>query len=643
MEEKEIIEEWEKNGLGSCSGEGEKFHIIFAYPNPSGFLHTGHLREYVYCDVIARYQRMLGKDVFFPVGVHATGNAALAVSKRILEKKEAWINYLKENGLSDSEIEKMKDPLDAVEIFSREYMKDWKEIGILFDENAFAHTLMPGYQKFIQWQFLKLKEKGLLVQKPYYGTACINCGPVAVDPSEMEISKGGNATIQEFTLLKFKFEDKFLVAATLRPETVFGQTNLWVNPDVEYVEVLVDNKEKWVCSSECAEKLKYQMNDIKILGKINGKDLLYKTAVAPGVEKEIPILPARFCDPKMGSGIVTSVPSDAPYDYIALKELQKKGDPVASGLEVIPIIEIPKYGNKSAVKVCEELKIETTDDPRIEEATKEVYAAGFHSGILLENCGAFAGKKVAEAKEEMKNWLISQNKAAIFYDLSEEVICRCGGKVVVKRIEDQWFIKYSAHELKEKTKEFIQKMEIYPEDFKKNLPSIIDWYQDRACTRKGRWLGTKFPFDETWIIEPIADSTVYPAYYIFAKLLSEKIIELDDLKPEFFDYVILGEGKPEKESWKKAKEFFERYYPVDLNVCGKEHRTVHVPVYIMNHVGIFPEKFWPKGVLTHGWVTGKGEKVSKSKGGAESIRFASKKYGADTLRFYYCHVASPFS
>ncbi len=112
---------------------------------------------------------------------------------------------------------------------------------------------------------------------------------------------------------------------------------------------------------------------------------------------------------------------------------------------------------------------------------------------------------------------------------------------------------------------------------------------------------------------------------------------------EFFDYVFLGIGFPKNETWKAIKADFDYWYPVDINLGGKEHKTVHFPVYIMNHVAIMPEQKRPRGIFVHWWVTQKGkEKISKSKGGAEPIVEAAVTYGVDAMRLYYLHIGSPF-
>ena len=90
--------------------------------------------------------------------------------------------------------------------------------------------------------------------------------------------KGEGETPQEFVLLKFRYNNSYLVAATLRPETIFGQTNLWINPNITYVKAKVNNEE-WILSKECIAKLKEQDKKVEIIEKLEGKYLEIKTAV----------------------------------------------------------------------------------------------------------------------------------------------------------------------------------------------------------------------------------------------------------------------------------------------------------------------------------------------------------------------------
>ena len=198
-------------------------------------------------------------------------------------------------------------------------------------------------------------------------------------------------------------------------------------------------------------------------------------------------------------------------------------------------------------------------------------------------------------------------------EFSEEVICRCGERVVIKQIPDQWFVKYSDQNLTEESKKHADAMNIYPEDYAKEMPKVLDWFDDRACIRKGSWLGTEFPFKKGWIVEPISDSTLYPAYYIISKYVNENKIKPEEMTEEFFDYVFLGKGMSKNDIWDEIKSDFEYWYPVDINLGGKEHKTVHFPVFLMNHVAIMPKDKRPQGIFVHWWVTQKGKEKIISK------------------------------
>ncbi len=653
-------ERWEENKVHKTERDEDRepFYLIFAYPGISGFLHLGHMRCYTYTDILARYKQMKGYNVLFPAGTHPTGNQAISLAKKLEENDEGKIAYMKKNGATEEDIERMKDPEEVVKYFNEVYKEDyWKKFGFSIDFDYFTHTIREDYKKFITWQFKKLKEKDLLTQKPYFGTECVECGPVAVDPSETDLSEGGNAEKQEFTLLKFEYGDRYVTAATLRPETVFGQTNLWVDPEIEYQIVEIEGEE-WIMSEEAVEKLTYQKDSVKEKGTIKGEKMVGEKVLAPGIDREMIILPASFLDPDFGTGIVTSVPSDAPYDYVALKdikedeELIEKYDLDLTDVEPIEIIESEEWGTMPAEKIVDELDIESQEEEeKLEEATEKIYRAGFHTGRMLDSCKDYAGMRVQEAKERIKDDLISEGKADVFYDLSEEVICRCGGKVVVGKIPDQWFIRYSDQELTEASVDQAKKMMIKPQSYADNLPSTIEWFQDRSCARKGNWMGTNFPFNEEWIIEAIADSTFYPAYYILAKHYNQGDLKADQMSEEFFDHVYQGKGEVQEISkttgipehkLKEIREDFDYWYPLDLNLGGKEHMTVHFPVFLMNHVALLEEEERPKGIFVNWWLVGKGGKISKSKGGAEPIPDAAEKYGVDTLRLFYAHSASPF-
>ena len=637
----------------------KKFFMIFAYPGVTGYLHVGHMRGYTFSDAVVRYKMMTGHAVLFPVGTHATGNGAISFAKKVERNDPTTIEILKANGCSDELIASLSDPMKVIEFFNGVYVNDyWRRFGFMSDWRRFTCTIYPDYSKFIEWQMRKLMSLGLLIQKPYFAAACVEHGPVAIDASETDISKGGNAETLEYTLLKFDLEDgRKLVAATLRPETVFGLTNFWVNPDVEYVDVQV-GEETWVVSGQAAVKLQFQRDGVQVKGSANGSALIGKKCRAPYTSKMIPIFPSSLCDPNVGTGLVMSVPSDAPVDWIGLVELRRDDATLAKykitvemldSADPVPIIDTPGWGPLPAVEITKKMGISSLSDPKLDEATKEIYKSGFHKGVMNRATGAFAGQPVDQAKDSIRQEMLDNGQADLFYDLSEEVLCRCGQKVMIKKIPDQWFIDYANPELTAKSKEHALSMKILPSEYHENIQNVLEWYRERACVRMGNWLGTRFPFDQKWIVEAIADSTLYPVYYVISMYANSGRIKSEGMSEEFFDYVLLGKGEVSsvarstgfaEQVIEEIRKEFEFWYPLDVNLGGKEHMTVHFPVFLMNHVAVLRPQHWPKGIIVNWYITGTGGKISKSKGGAQPIPDAAERFGVDAMRLFYAHIAS---
>ena len=657
---------WEEDKVflprGPGEGAGKKYFLIFAYPGISGYLHVGHMRGFTYADVMTRYKRVTGHDVLFPVGFHATGLPAISLAKRIERNDGRTIEYLLRNGCPPEAIESLGNVGTLIDFFSKVYIEEyWKRFGFGMDFSRCMSTVSPGYHRFITWQFHRLNDLGYLVTKPHFAPYCPNCGPVAVDSSMTDISQGGNAESLEFTALKFRMDDgTVLPAATLRPETVYGVTNIWLHPDVDYTIAKVMH-EKWIVSKEAFDKLVFQMEgrgEVVSIGTVKGSSLIGKSCRTP-VGITIPILPGTFVDPKVATGVVMSVPAHAPFDWVALKDVKEglsRGiNPfdldvdLVMGLLPITLIQSGKeYVEDPAGALCTGMGIKDQNETqKLDEATRTIYKEEFHSGVLLNRCGDYSGQRVSETKDTLKVDFIDMGLADSFHEFSEPVVCRCGSPVVVRRIPDQWFIRYSDEAWTEASKEHSRNMAITPEEYKRDMPSVLDWFGDRACIRKGSWLGTEFPYKEGWIIEPISDSTLYPAYYTVSKYLNEGSLKVDWMDDKFFDHVFRGIGeiasfpKEQRKVVEECRRDFMYWYPLDINLGGKEHKTVHFPVFLMNHVALLERQHWPRGIYVHWWVTMEGgDKISKTKGGAEPIPEAIEKYGVDAMRLYYCHAGS---
>ncbi len=641
---KEIRERWKKAWeeakiFEADPDEREKIFVNFPYPYINGYAHMGHLFSATRVDVFARYKRMQGYNVLFPQAWHCTGSPIETAALRIRENDEKQWNIMRAMGFKDEEIKKFSDPVYWVKFFPKEFKEDFKNIGLSIDwRREFITTeLNPYYDRFIKWQFRKLKEKGYIIKGKHPVVWCPKCNNPLGDHARAE---GEGEVPQEFTLLKFPVEgeDFMLIAATLRPETVFGQTNLWVNPKIEYVKAKVNN-EIWVLSNEAANKLKDQGKNVEILGTISGKDLIGKKAKAPMIDKYIPILPSYFCSPDKGTGIVTSVPSDAPDDYIGLKDLRNNEEECKKfglnceeikNIKIIKIIDSKDLGDAPAVKIVEEWGIKNQHErEKLEKAKKLVYKKGFYEGVMKKELPLVGGLPVEKAKEIVKKHLIEKGEADIFYELTGEVICRCGTKGIVKIVEDQWFLNYSNPKWKKLVHEAIDNLKLYPESIRDQFHYIVDWLNDWACTRE-YGLGTKLPWDEKWVIESLSDSTIYMAFYTISHKIKE--IPIGEVNDGLFDYVFLGLGKAKNKLWEELRKEFLYWYPFDLRNSGKDLLNNHLPFMLFNHTAIFPKHLWPKGIGINGFVTIDGEKMSKSKGNFYTMREIYEKYGSDTAR-----------
>ena len=109
---------WAERRLNESEREGgkPKFMLIFAYPGLTGYLHVGHLRGYTIADAIGRYKRMVGYNVLFPVGTHATGNGAISLYHKIVSREERTIDYLLRNGATQRDIDSIRSPTDVVNL-----------------------------------------------------------------------------------------------------------------------------------------------------------------------------------------------------------------------------------------------------------------------------------------------------------------------------------------------------------------------------------------------------------------------------------------------------------------------------------------------------------------------------------------------
>lgn len=724
--EKQVQEQWEQSNVfeedAPLSNKVEKFFVTFPYPYMNGRLHLGHTFSLSKCEFAVGFKRMQGIKCLFPFGLHATGMPIKACADKLKWEMETFgfppffpvdqssepeeksddpklpadkakgkkskfiaksgvANYqwqiMQSLGLTDDEIKQFADASHWLEYFPPLAIKDLKSMGLKADwRRTFITTdCNPFYDSFVRWQYLRLKERG----KVQFGKRYTIFSPKDNQPCmDHDRSSGEGVGPQEYTLIKMRLLDPlpqklssftgfsvYLVAATLRPETMYGQTNCWVRPDMKYVAFQLCNGDIFISTHRAARNMSYQgftseNGKVSVLMELEGKDILGLPLKAPLTSYDvIYTLPMLTIKDDKGTGIVTSVPSDSPDDYAALQDLKKKpdlrkkfniSDDMVMTYDPVPILEIPGYGSLAAQTVCEELKIQSQNDKdKLAIAKDKVYLKGFYDGILL--VGKYEGKKIQDVKKMIQKDLINKEDAVLYMEPEKKIISRSGDECVVA-LCDQWYLNYGETSWKSQALQALSQMETYSEEVRRNFIATLDWLKEHACSRT-YGLGTKLPWDESWLIESLSDSTIYMAYYTIAHLLQGGVkgsidgnkgsplgIKPADLTPEVWDYIFFKDAPFPKTALKKnvldkLKGEFEYWYPVNIRCSGKDLVPNHLTYFIYNHCAIWPDQpnKWPRAVRANGHLLLNSEKMSKSTGNFLTLSQAVEKYSADGMRF----------
>ena len=272
--EEEIYKRWEEKEYFKPSEDKTKkpYTIVIPPPNITGKLHMGHALDETLQDILIRYKRMEGYNCLWLPG---TDHAAIATEVKIVEK-------LKQQGIEKKNLTR-EQFLEKAWEWKKEYggtiLNQLKKLGCSCDWSRERFTMDEGLSNAVKYVFIKLYEKGLI----YKGKRMINwCPSCNTSISDAEVEFEEEPTHLWHIRYKVKDEDKYLIVATTRPETMLGDTGVAVHPEDE----------------------RY-------------KDLVGKKVILPIMNREIPIVADDFVEKEFGKGAVKLTPAHDPNDYAA--------------------------------------------------------------------------------------------------------------------------------------------------------------------------------------------------------------------------------------------------------------------------------------------------------------------------------------
>ncbi len=597
---KSIEKKWQKKWASEKIFEPEidkkkkKFYVLDMFPYPSGEgLHIGHAFVFSLGDIFARFKRLQGYNVLYPIGYDSLGLPAENAAIRAGTHPKKYIKKSIAN-----------------------FMKQQKAMGWSYDWSRMIKTSDSEFYKWDQWIFLKLLEKGLAYKKKSAVNWCPKCKTVLANEqihngkceyhpdTEVEIKhlnqwffkitnyadellKGLDKLDwpdrakklqrnwigkSEGTEIVFEISKKNLPVFTTRPDTIYGVTFMVVSAQHQNLMELV-TKEKKKEVGNFLKKIKTTSD--KGLDKLSKEGVFTGSyATNPINNEKIPVYVGNFVLAEYGGGIVMGVPAHDQRDF--------------------------EFAKKYRIKIKKVIEGKITE--------KQAYSG---EGILV-NSDKFNGLKSREAKEHITKFLEAKNlgKKTIQYKLRDWLISRqryWGTPIPIVYCDKCGIV-------------------LVPEkDLPVKLPDKVKFGKGNPLETNENWIKTKCPKckgsarRETDTMDTFVNSSWY-----------------------FLRYC---DTKNNKNIFDKKK--VDYWCPVDQYIGGPEHITMHL-IYarfytkFLRDIGLLKFNEPALRYFTQGIVKASdGEKMSKSKGNIVEPLEIIKKYGADTLRMFLISNGAP--
>ena len=577
----------------------QKFYCLSMLPYPSGQIHMGHIRNYTIGDVIARYQRMLGKNVMQPLGWDAFGLPA---------ENAALKNNLAPSTWTYQNIDQMRTTI--------------KQLGFAIDWSRELTTCRPEYYKFEQQLFLKMYAKGLAYKKK----SLVNWDPIdqTVLANEQVVDGRGwrsgalveRKEISQWFLKITNYADELLsdldklsgwpeqvrtmqrnwigrseglelyfpivgsnekvTIFTTRPDTIFGATFLAIAPEHPLAITAAKTNEKIAAFLQKCHNVKVAEAEVATVHK-EGYDTGF-LAINPLSNEKIPIWVANFVLMEYGSGAIMSVPAHDERDFEFAEQYYLK--------------------NKQVIKPLDNSVCDTNKSAFTEK------------GILI-NSGEFSNLNFAQAYEAIADYVTKNNCGIrkIHYRLRDWGVSRqryWGAPIPMINCEQCGLIPVPEKDLPVVLPEGIKLSG--PRSPLHNLTSFIDTTCPKCMGKAKR---------ETDTFDTFMESSWYYARYCCPN-------QNNSMFDQRVDY----------------------WMPVDQYVGGIEHAVMHL-LYARFIYRVMRDENLVKGdepfinLLTQGMVLKDGSKMSKSKNNVVAPKELLSNYGADTVRLFMIFAAPP--
>ena len=323
--EEKMYKFWEDGGYFKADAHSKKppFTIVIPPPNVTGVLHMGHALDGTLQDILTRYHRMSGYEALWLPGTDHAGIATQAVVEKQLRKE----------GLSRHDIgreEFLKRTWKWANEHKSAILNQFRRLGASFDRSRERFTFDEGCSEAVKEVFVTLYNKGLIYKGAYIVNWCPRCQSAISDIETEYETENGHMWEISYPLVG---ESGAIIVATTRPETMFGDVAIAVNPsDKKYSE------------------------------------LIGKTVMIPLSGRQIPIIADEYVDKSFGTGAVKITPAHDPNDYEVGKRHNFK-----------PIWVLDEEGK---MKACAEVPLEYQGLDRYEARKKIVDMLSYNNFLL---------------------------------------------------------------------------------------------------------------------------------------------------------------------------------------------------------------------------------------------------------------------